>query len=131
MEFDNAIEAPLFNLDTDTNEDWNNHIKNKPAQWTVFRFPGQLTFVLSTSHVKKNTDVMTNLKEWKAYMTNLDYAGCVIDRKKGEIWVPDVLVSVGAAHSGYPICTSNGAWLRGDHVFPEGGTIDYQTNPWV
>jgi len=125
MEFDNVIEAPLFNLDTDTNEEWNIHIKNKPAPWTVFRIPGQLTFVLSTSHVKKITDVTTNLNEWKALMTNLDYAACARDRKKGEIFVTDVLVSIGAAHSGYPICTMNGAWMRGDNVFPEGGTIDY------
>ena len=45
IEFDNVIEAPLFNLDTDTNDDWNNHIKNKPAPWTVFRIPENITFV--------------------------------------------------------------------------------------
>jgi hypothetical protein len=124
IEFDNVIEAPLFNLDTDTNDDWNNHIKHNPAPWTVFRIPEKITFVLDTAYVKQITDVTTNLKEWKAFMVDLDYAACVIDRKKGEIIVPDILVSVGMAHSGYPVSTMNGAVLRGENIFPKEGSIN-------
>lgn len=129
IEFDNVIEAPLFNLDTDTNKDWNSHIKNKPGPWSVFRIPQKITFVLPTASVKHITDVTTNLKEWEAFMKDVDYAGCVIDRKKGEIIVPDVMVSAGIAHSGYPVSTMNLNVLRGVTIFPARGTINYVDMP--
>merc|ERR1711868_232645 len=121
--FGNVIEAPIFNLDTDTNDDWN-QMKFKPAPWSVFRVPNKIIFVLPTVHVRKLTDVTTNLQEWADFMDKSDHAACKTDRSKAEIIVPDVAVANGIAHSGYPIGSMHRPTLNGNVTFPQRGTIN-------
>eukprot|EP00092_Neocalanus_flemingeri_P036569 GFUD01039815.1.p1 GENE.GFUD01039815.1~~GFUD01039815.1.p1 ORF type:complete len:630 (-),score=128.12 GFUD01039815.1:137-1996(-) len=122
IRFDNVIETPVFDLSMDTNDDWNSRIKNLPGPWVVFRIPHQLTFVLPTKFVSPLTDVTTNLKEWKSFMTKLDFAACKT-RARGEVVVADCVCGRPSS-SGYPVKTSNEDMLMGEHVFPPGGTIN-------
>jgi len=135
IEFNNVIEAPHFILGEHTNEDWNNHIKNRPAPWTVFEIPNSIIFIVATR--KENTEegkrrqipddvttIRTNLEEWKQFMIRSDFSAGVVDRPVAEILVLDEQISVGVMHSGYPMM---GKLAAVNQIFPpDGRSIDNQ-----
>jgi len=123
IEFDNILEAPHFILGEHNNEDWNNHIKNRPAPWTVFEIPKSIIFIVPTRNehhkgVQIPEDLTTTLEEWKALMKGSDEAAGVIDRAVAEILVLDEQLTAGGMHSGYPMM---GHLEAINQIFPSNG----------
>jgi len=127
IQFDNVVEAPHFILGQHTDEDWNNHIKNRPAPWAVFEIPNAITFVVAARAENKKgakipESVTPTLEEWKEYMKRQDKAAGVEDRPVAEILVLDSQISMGSMHSGYPMMAKLNAV---NQIFPpDGRSID-------
>ncbi|MBN2842260.1 MAG: M60 family metallopeptidase, partial [Sedimentisphaerales bacterium] len=100
----NAVQAPYFVLGQTTNQQWQ-QIRQNPAPW------GELA--TDKVIISVPSDYLRNLNDPEALMHTWDkvldacaeLAGISPNRPSPERIVPDVQISVGYMHSGYPIMT--------------------------
>lgn len=103
----NAVEAPMFVLGRTTLEEWRSSIRKLPAPWA--ELVGRRIILSVPSEAVRNLDDPAPLMEfWDAIATAQDDLATVanVDRHhRQDRFVPDVQISAGYMHSGYPIMT--------------------------
>jgi hypothetical protein len=106
----NGIEQPYFVLGEDTDQEWVNNLRNKPAPYAVFVSDNIILSFRSSesSDLTEPTDLMT----WWNRVGALEdeVANRLEPRTSAELINVDVQNSAGAAHSGYPIQAYDKHW---------------------
>ncbi|MES2476907.1 MAG: M60 family metallopeptidase [Verrucomicrobiota bacterium] len=104
-----AVEAPRFVLGKTTVEDWKNRVRHGPAPWAELETQKVILSVPSAKiRQLDNPDELMAL--WDRILdAEADLASIPRERRRPERIVPDVQISAGYMHSGYPIMT----WLDG------------------
>ncbi|HEY1169952.1 MAG TPA: M60 family metallopeptidase [Verrucomicrobiae bacterium] len=101
----NAVNAPRFVLGKTTLEDWKQTIRNHPAPWAELE-TAKLILSVPSKAIRSLDDPEALMKHWNQVMDGVsDLATIPRDRKRPERFVPDVQISAGYMHSGYPIMT--------------------------
>lgn len=97
-----AVEAPYFVLGETTDAQWREIVK-RPAPWAEFACRDIILSV--PSDVARDVKNPTELMEYwqKAMELHDDLSGVAADRRRPERIVPDLAISAGFMHSGYPI----------------------------
>ncbi len=104
-----AVEAPRFILGKTSLADWKATIRNLPGPWAELETE-KIILSVPSEKIRKldNPDELMTL--WDRIMdAEADLAAMPHDRKSPERIVPDVQISGGYMHAGYPIMT----WLDG------------------
>lgn len=100
-----AVEAPRFVLGETDPAKWRKKIRNLPAPWGELE-TRKCIITLPAASLKKVEDPVALMKFWDAMMDRFaDLAGRPYDRHRAERYVPDVQISAGYMHSGYPLMT--------------------------
>ena len=100
-----AVEAPRFVLGETDPAKWRKKIRNLPAPWGELETK-KCIITLPAASLKKVEDPVDLMKFWDAMMDRFaDLAGRPYDRHRAERYVPDVQISAGYMHSGYPLMT--------------------------
>ncbi|MBM4007914.1 MAG: hypothetical protein FJ292_10260 [Planctomycetes bacterium] len=98
-----AVEAPLFVLGKTSPEDWRRSIRNRPGPWAELASDRLIVTVPSES-VRALADPTALMQFW-CRVTDLDHALLSRPPKRSspERFVPDIQISYGYMHAGYPI----------------------------
>lgn len=105
-----AIEAPFFDLNQHTNEQWINELRDNPAPYAVFSSDG-LIIVQRSSESAELEQAEELLRWWNNTVIGQDWlSGRITDRTGAELINVDVQNSAGAAHAGYPIQAYDKFW---------------------
>jgi hypothetical protein len=99
LRFANAVAAPMFTLGKDTAESWAKSLAN-PAPWAVLAGKHAVLHVQSSAAAKVKDPVA--LMTWWDKVLEVQADLVALDRKAPERVVPDVQISAGWMHSGYP-----------------------------
>jgi len=104
-----AVEAPHFILGKTSVADWKKTIRNHPAPWAELE-TGKVILSVPSEKIRRLDNPDELLVLWdKILDAEADLSAIPHERKRPERIVPDVQISAGYMHSGYPIMT----WL--DH----------------
>ncbi len=100
LEFSNAVAAATFHLGKDTAETWKKSLAQSPAPWVTLVAKNAILHVRKFEVVKMENPQA--LLEWwdKALGLEDDLVG--LERLAPERVVPDIQISAGYMHSGYP-----------------------------
>lgn len=102
---DGAVEAPLFVLGRDTNETWKKELRARPAPWAELA-TSKVVLAVPSSAIRSLDDPTALLEFWDRVLDAMaDFAAIPCARESAERYVPDVMISAGYMHSGYPIMT--------------------------
>ncbi|RMG04887.1 MAG: hypothetical protein D6741_00340 [Planctomycetota bacterium] len=98
-----AVPAPYFVLGKTTNKEWQDELRSLPAPWA--ELAGRKIILSVPSSVVRDLDAPEALMEfWDRVIECQDeLAGTTGERRYPERMVPDVQISAGYMHSGYPI----------------------------
>jgi hypothetical protein len=148
---DGAVEAPRFVLGVTTRQQWQK-LRHAAAPWGEIETPSVV--IAAPSSALAAIDDPTELAElWQSILDHAaDLRGISRVRAKGERYVPDVQISAGYMHSGYPIMTHldavddmtdpaklrSGAWglfhelghNHQDSLWTFDGTVEVTCNLW-
>ncbi|GAA5125105.1 hypothetical protein JIN84_13625 [Luteolibacter yonseiensis] len=104
-----AVEAPHFVLGKTKVTDWKKTLRDHPAPWAELE-TGKVILSVPSAKIRRleNPDELLTLWD-KILDAEADLSAIPRERKRPERIVPDVQISAGYMHSGYPIMT----WL--DH----------------
>jgi len=98
-----CVEAPLFVLGKTKPEDWASTIRNAPGPWAEFQTPSVIITVPSSA-IRTLDDPTELCTIWQQVLDNAADLGSIPhQRKSPERYVPDIQISAGYMHSGYPI----------------------------
>jgi hypothetical protein len=98
-----AVEAPFFLLGRDTDDTWNQQLKNHPAPWAEFA-SSKMVLSVPSAVARKVTNPTALMEFWDRVVTDQDsIANQTAERKKPERMTADLQISAGFMHSGYPI----------------------------
>ena len=102
---DGAVRAPYYVLGKTDVEEWRQTIRNHPAPWG--ELAGRKLILTLPSKVLRTVDDPEDLmKFWDAVMDHYaDLLGRDPQRRRLERFVPDVQISAGYMHAGYPLMT--------------------------
>lgn len=102
---DGAVRAPYFVLGKTNPEEWRQKIRNHPAPWG--ELAGRKLILTLPSKVLRTVDDPEDLmKFWDAVMDRYaELLGRDPQRRRLERFVPDVQISAGYMHAGYPLMT--------------------------
>jgi len=100
-----AVRAPYYVLGKTDAEEWSKTIRNHPAPWG--ELAGRKLILTLPSKVLRTVDDPEDLmKFWDAVMDRYaDLLGREPQRRRLERFVPDVQISAGYMHAGYPLMT--------------------------
>ncbi len=129
-----ALEAPSFQLGVDTDEDWNDRLKNLPGAWGVIMTENVaeygntplFTIYVSRKHLQNVSSAEAVAQHWKQVMEKADhYMGYAEHRRRGEAALTDIDIVAGYGHAGWPVMMAygdsdilvNGAVQNGDWGF--------------
>ena len=102
-----AVEAPHFVLGQTSLDDWQNRIRNHPAPWAELE-TGKIILSIPSDYIRMLDDPAALMALWDRILdAEADLAAIPRERKRPERIVPDVQISAGYMHSGYPVMT----WL--------------------
>lgn len=100
-----GVSAPHFILGQTKLDDWRQTIRNHPAPWAELETAKLVLSVPSTA-IRALDDPEALMLYWDKVLDGIaDLATISRDRKRPERIVPDVQISAGYMHSGYPIMT--------------------------
>jgi hypothetical protein len=100
-----AVNAPRFILGQTKLEDWRQTLRHHPAPWAELE-TSKLILSVPSKAIRTLDDPEALMKHWDQVMDGVaDLATIPRDRKRPERFVPDVQISAGYMHSGYPIMT--------------------------
>ena len=102
---DGAVPAPYFVLGKTNVEEWRKKIRNHPAPWG--ELAGRKLILTLPSKVLRTVDDPEDLmKFWDSVMDRYaELLGRDPQRRRLERFVPDVQISAGYMHAGYPLMT--------------------------
>jgi hypothetical protein len=102
---DGAVRAPYYILGKTNPEKWRQTIRNYPAPWG--ELAGRKLILTLPSKVLRTVDDPEDLmKFWDSVMDRYaDLLGRETQRRRLERFVPDVQISAGYMHAGYPLMT--------------------------
>jgi hypothetical protein len=102
---DGAVRAPYYVLGKTDAEEWRQTIRNHPAPWG--ELAGRKLILTLPSKVLRTVDDPEDLmKFWDSVMDRYsDLLGRDRQRRRLERFVPDVQISAGYMHAGYPLMT--------------------------
>ncbi|MGB8169993.1 MAG: M60 family metallopeptidase, partial [Chthoniobacteraceae bacterium] len=104
---DGAVEAPHFILGKTSALEWKTKLRNAPAPWAELETK-KIILTVPSEKIRQLDDPEALMKFWDQVLdAEADLASIPRDRKRPERIVPDVQISAGYMHSGYPIMT----WL--------------------
>lgn len=115
-----AVEAPLFTLGQTTDAQWQ-QMRQLPAPWAELACKGVILTVPSATarEVRNPTELM---QYWQRVVEAQDeLSNVAADRRRPERIVPDVQISAGFMHSGYPIMI---------HVPQADEMVTYNSRKW-
>lgn len=100
-----CVEAPMFVLGKTSVEEWKKTIRNAPGPWAELVMPSVIISVPSSA--LRNLEDPTELcATWQRVLDSAaDFGAIPRKRSSPERYVPDVQISAGYMHSGYPIMT--------------------------
>ena len=102
-----AVEAPHYVLGETKLMDWKMRLRNAPAPWAELE-TGKVILSVPSEKIRQLDDPESLMKFWDQVLdAEADLATIPRERKRAERIVPDVQISLGYMHSGYPIMT----WL--------------------
>lgn len=105
LAIDGAVEAPLFVLGETTNGAWKSELRARPAPWAELA-TSKVVLAVPSSAIRELDDPRALMEWWDRILdTFADFAAIPRERKSAERYVPDVMISAGYMHSGYPIMT--------------------------
>lgn len=100
LAFANAVAMPTYILGKDTAETWKQSLANSPAPWVTFVAKHAIL------HVRRSTVAQIAdpkpITEWWDKAMKLEDDLIALDRLAPERVVPDIQISAGFMHSGYP-----------------------------
>lgn len=100
-----CVEAPHFVLGKTSVEEWKKTIRNAPGPWAELETPSVIVTVPSSA-IRTLDDPTEVCTVWQSVLDNAADLGSIPrQRKSPERYVPDVQISAGYMHSGYPIMT--------------------------
>lgn len=100
-----AVAAPYFILGKTTLQEWKTTLRNAPAPWAELECAGVILSVPSTA-IRTLDDPEALMQFWtKIVAAEDELANTTSERRRPERIVPDVQISAGYMHSGYPIMT--------------------------
>lgn len=100
-----GVNAPYFVLGETKLDDWRNTIRNYPAPWAELE-TDKVIFSVPSSALRLLDDPEALMKYWDRVLDGVaDLATIPRERKRPERIVPDLEISAGYMHSGYPIMT--------------------------
>ncbi len=100
-----AVEAPRFVLGQTSLLDWKNKIRNAPAPLAELE-TSKIILSVPSEKIRLLDDPEALMKFWDQVLdAEADLATIPRERKRPERIVPDVQISAGYMHSGYPIMT--------------------------
>ena len=103
VRIENAIEAPLFVLGATKPEAWRETIRNRPAPWGELA-SGKIILTIPAERLRAIDDPTELLGTWDRVMDACaDLAARPRTRQSPERFVPDIQISAGYMHSGYPL----------------------------
>jgi hypothetical protein len=100
-----GVEAPRFVLGETKLMEWKMKLRNSPAPWAELETKKVILSVPSEK-IRQLDDPETLMKFWDQVLdADADLIGIPHERKRPERIVPDIQISAGYMHSGYPIMT--------------------------
>jgi len=100
LAFANAVAMPTYVLGKDTPESWKQSLANSPAPWVTFVAKHAIL------HVRRSTGAQITdpkpITEWWDKAMELEDDLIALERFAPERVVPDIQISAGFMHSGYP-----------------------------
>lgn len=100
-----GVNTPHFILSQTKLEDWRETIRNYPGPWAELE-TSKVIFSVPSSAIRTLDDPEALMQYWDRVLDGVaDLATISRDRKRPERIVPDVEISAGYMHSGYPIMT--------------------------
>jgi len=100
-----GVNAPHFILGQTKLSDWRQTIRNYPAPWAELE-TAKVIFSVPSTALRSLEDPEALMQYWDRVLDGVaDLASIPRDRKRPERIVPDVEISAGYMHSGYPIMT--------------------------
>jgi hypothetical protein len=100
-----AVEAPHFILGKTSVMEWKTKVRNAPAPWAELETK-KIILSVPSEKIRQLDDPEALMKFWDQVLdAEADLATIPRDRKRPERIVPDVQISAGYMHSGYPIMT--------------------------
>lgn len=100
-----CVEAPLFVLGKTSVEEWKKTVRSAPGPWAELATPSVIVTVPSSA-IRSLDDPTEICTVWQSVLDSAADLGSIPrQRKSPERYVPDVQISAGYMHSGYPIMT--------------------------
>lgn len=100
-----CVEAPLFVLGKTSVADWQKTIRSAPGPWAELAMPSVIITVPSSA-IRTLDDPTEICTTWQKVLDDAaDFGSIPRKRPSPERYVPDVQISAGYMHSGYPIMT--------------------------
>jgi hypothetical protein len=100
-----AVEAPHFILGKTSVLEWKTKLRHAPAPWAELETK-KIILSVPSDKIRQLDDPEALMKFWDEVLdAQADLAAIPRDRKRPERIVPDVQISAGYMHSGYPIMT--------------------------
>ncbi len=105
VDIEGIVKAPLYVHGRTTAAEWRDSVRQSPAPWAELATE-KVVISLPTDHAREIEDPAALMDTWNRVLDACaDLAGMPRDRKKAERIVPDLQISAGYMHSGYPIMT--------------------------
>ena len=100
-----AVLAPLFVLGVTSNEEWKQTVRARPGPWAELATK-RVVLAVPSSSIRALDDPQALMEWWDRILDAFaDFAAIPRERPYAERYVPDVMISAGYMHSGYPIMT--------------------------
>ena len=100
-----AVESPLYIHGKTNPDEWRKTIRNAPAPWAELA-TGKIIITVPSENIRTLDDPAALMDVWDDILDACaDLATISRDRPSPERIVPDVQISAGYMHSGYPIMT--------------------------
>lgn len=104
-EVSGAVAAPFYEMGKTDGKEWRDSIRNNPAPWGELA-SDRVIITLPSSSLRELDDPKPVLEFWDAVADGFaDLSGRPKERHRRERYVPDVQISAGYMHSGYPLMT--------------------------
>ena len=100
-----AVLAPLFVPGETTDDEWRKAVRERPGPWAELATK-KVVLAVPSSSIRALDDPRSLMEWWDRVLdTFADFAAIPRERASAERYVPDVMISAGYMHSGYPIMT--------------------------
>ncbi|MBI5362500.1 MAG: hypothetical protein HZA53_04920 [Planctomycetes bacterium] len=100
-----AVLAPLFVLGETSNEEWKKTVRARPGPWAELA-TSKVVLAVPSSSIRALDDPQALMEWWDRILDAMaDFGALPRERASPERYVPDVMISAGYMHSGYPIMT--------------------------